>query len=144
MSKKYSGRIHDPNHTRDEYDIYFNEFLIDEGSCDKITSINKTSSGTVHAMTLSGADVSGLNLNDVYKIIIILDQSGDYNPPTDRYKIFTILWEKSGYNKAIIAGDGKITYASPDVVIGDTSIRISFASNIDFINTTYKITLIGG
>lgn len=31
MSSKYSGRIHDTNHTRDEYDIYFNDDLIEGG-----------------------------------------------------------------------------------------------------------------
>ncbi len=28
MSKKYSGRIHDPNHTLSDYDIYYNDDLI--------------------------------------------------------------------------------------------------------------------
>lgn len=144
MSKKYSGRIHDPNHTLEEYEIYFNDILIDEGMCEKITNIDKTSSGTVHAMSLSGADVSGLDLSTVNKIIIVVDTGVDYTPPADRYKVLTVLWEKSGYNKANIAGAGKITIVTPNVVIDDSSIRISFESNIDFINTTYKVTLIGG
>lgn len=31
MSAKYSGRIHDPNHTAADYDIYFNETLVQTG-----------------------------------------------------------------------------------------------------------------
>lgn len=31
MSATYSGRIHDPNHARNEYDIYFNDQLINAG-----------------------------------------------------------------------------------------------------------------
>ena len=31
MSAKYSGRIHDPNHTAADYDIYFNENLVQTG-----------------------------------------------------------------------------------------------------------------
>lgn len=32
MSKKYSGRIHDPNHKLSDYDIYFNDELITGGN----------------------------------------------------------------------------------------------------------------
>ena len=39
MSKKYSGRIHDPNHTLSEYDIYFNDDLITTGG--SLYTINK-------------------------------------------------------------------------------------------------------
>ena len=31
MSVKYSGRIHDPNHILQDYDIYYNEILVSEG-----------------------------------------------------------------------------------------------------------------
>lgn len=51
MSKKYSGRIHDPNHTLSDYDIYFNDDLITGGgvyTAQEIADVfgTKTASGS--------------------------------------------------------------------------------------------------
>jgi hypothetical protein len=42
MSKAYSGRIHDPNHVRNEYDIYFNDELIEGGGIGILRAIKSS------------------------------------------------------------------------------------------------------
>lgn len=74
MSAKYSGRIHDPNHNRSEYDIYFNEELINAGVPDPDQFIGLITRTATRIDVPAGVETIGVNafraLNSAEKIII--------------------------------------------------------------------------
>lgn len=74
MSSKYSGRIHDPNHVRSEYDIYFNEELINAGVPDYDQFIGLITREATRIDIPYGVINIGLNafrgMNNLTKVII--------------------------------------------------------------------------
>lgn len=74
MSAKYSGRIHDPNHVRSEYDIYFNDELINAGVPDPDQFIGLITRTATRIDIPDGVEIIGANafraLNSAEKIII--------------------------------------------------------------------------
>jgi hypothetical protein len=74
MSKRYSGRIHDPNHTLSEYDIYFNDDLITgEGvyTIEEIASIfgTKTAQGSPAVIT-DAAPLSPVSITAAFPVSV--------------------------------------------------------------------------
>lgn len=77
MSKKYSGRIHDPNHVMAEYDLYFNDTLI--------VAYYRNYADNADIVQGSLNPQSGGNLNSTTRV-----RTNNYIPITaGRYKVIT-------------------------------------------------------
>lgn len=134
MSKKYSGRIHDPNHTLSDYDIYFNDDLV---------------SGTGVYTVEEIADIFGSGTDTGNPSVI--EDAAPMNPVkletvkassvTVRHTNKNVLDFNWGDSKTIngvtftVNSDGSIT------ANGTASTTATFAFNVDFVcNMNYQIS----
>lgn len=107
MSKEFSANIHDPNHTADEYDLYFNGEPIEAGS-----------GFNFHTVTLNVSESTPESL-----VINIPDDVGE------NYSIYATCIGTSQY-AAPAAGSGKIisVYVNNSAT-GNTGIAFTPAGN---------------
>lgn len=132
MSKKYSGRIHDPNHNLSDYDIYFNDDNITDGgmyTLDEIAAVygTGTASGNPAVITDSGP-FAPTELTAVYPVKITngsLIPFGLYESDTINDVTITVNTDGS------ITADGTASAAVSLVLFSDAAYSYTYNTNLN-------------
>lgn len=138
MSKKYSGRIYDPNHAMAEYDLYFNDTLI--------VAYYRNYADNADIVQGSLNPSSGGNLNSTTRV-----RTNNYIPFTaGRYKIMTdtdndfVLYTYNA-NKEWISEASFVEWMSSGSIIEITNqdvayVRLAFAKSAGGTITPEEVT----